>query len=340
VGPGYEKLKICVFLSVNSLKMGEVIRYRPYMRRALAALLCLLVSKAALSQTNSQHWKRYRAEVSLGAGPSMFLGELGGSNSVGTNYFKDLNFMATRYAISAGIRYKISTYFAVKTSLSYGRLYGDDKFSEEFFRNNRNLNFRTNLFEWNTTVEASLLKESLGHRYRLRGPVGRRAYQIYSYVFAGIGLFYFNPQGYYKGRWYLLRPLSTEGQGLVPTRKLYSQVQLCIPVGIGFKYTIDQRWGVGVEFGYRSTFTDYIDDVSQTYFDYERLGEEKGYLSVALSDKSVKRHPEVTAAGQQRGNPNNTDAYMFSVISVNYRLRTSQKFRFRSNYYKDMSPMF
>lgn len=312
------------------------------MSLALAGVLLFFVISAPLarSQSSNNYWKRYRWEVSFGLGPSNFLGELGGSNGVGSNYFKDLNFLATRYAVSAGMRYKLTQYVAVRTNLSYGRLYGDDKLSEEFFRHNRNLNFRTNIFEISGTVEASIFKESLGHRYVLRGPIGRKAFQIYTYVFAGAGLFYFNPQGEYNGKWVNLKPLSTEGQGLYPTRKVYSNVQFTIPIGIGFKYTIDQRWGIGIEYGFRTTFTDYIDDVSQTYVDYDLLGEKKGHLAQLLSDKSVNKYPEITAAGQQRGNPNNTDAYMFTIISVNYRLKGTGSFKFKSKYYKDISPLF
>ena len=32
---------------------------------------------------------------------------------------------------------------------------------------------------------------------------------------SGFGFFYFNPEGkYYDGKWYKLKPLNTEGQGL------------------------------------------------------------------------------------------------------------------------------
>jgi hypothetical protein len=313
-----------------------------YLHRVLAVLLlcpALLVSESR-AQGGGNYWKRYRWEVSFGVGPSNFLGELGGSNSVGSYYFKDINFLATRYAASLGIRYKLSQYIAVRTHTSFGRLYGNDKLSEEFFRNNRNLNFRTNIFEVNGTVEASLYKESLGHRYRLRGPVGRKAFQMYTYVFTGAGLFYFNPQGQYKSRWYDLRPMSTEGQGILPTRNVYANWQFTIPIGIGFKYTIDQNWGVGIEYGFRTTFTDYIDDVSQTYVDYDLLADAKGPLSVLLSDQSTGERPEITAPGQQRGNPNNTDAYMFTMLSVHYRMKFNSKYRFKSRYYKDISPLF
>jgi hypothetical protein len=303
-------------------------------------LLTLTILFAVPSFGQIQNWRRYRYELSLGVGPSNFLGDLGGSEDVGANYFKDINFLATRYAISAGLRYRINEYLAIRTNLTYGRLYGSDKLSQNFNRNYRNLDFRTNIFEGTITMEGSLFKEGLGHRYRLRGPVGIRAFDLYPYIFLGIGLFYFNPQGTYKGHWVDLQPLTTEGQGMVPTRKKYSRVQMVIPLGIGVKYTIDQRWGVGIEYGFRTTFTDYIDDASQTYFDNDLLDEQRSFLASQMGDKSTGEHPESTAAGQERGNPNNTDAYMFTIISVNYRLRTDNQFKFHSRYYKNVSPLW
>jgi hypothetical protein len=234
----------------------------------------------------------------------------------------------------------MNEYFAIRTNFTYARIYGNDKFSQNFNRNYRNLDFRSNIFESTLTLEGSLFKEGLGHRYRLRGPIGLRAFDLYPYIFMGIGLFYFNPQGSYKGNWVDLQPLSTEGQGMIPTRKKYSRVQMVIPVGIGVKYTIDQRWGVGIEYGFRTTFTDYIDDVSQTYFDNDLIAERRGFVASQLADKSTNQYFEITAAGQQRGNPNNTDAYMFTIISVNYRLRTDKDFHFHSRYYKNVSPLW
>ena len=42
------------------------------------------------SLSHAQRWKRQRLEFSFGVGVSNFLGELGGANQIGTNYFKDL----------------------------------------------------------------------------------------------------------------------------------------------------------------------------------------------------------------------------------------------------------
>ena len=142
---------------------------------------------------------------------------------------------------------------------------------------------------------------------------------------------YFNPRGKYEGDWYSLRPLSTEGQGLIETRKEYSLVQLVIPFGVGFKYAINKDLSVGIEYGIRKTFTDYIDDVSKTYFDPVYLGGEKGPMAPLLANPTNYSLPlelgnplKVTAPGQQRGDPTDLDSYMLAVISFYYKISSGR----------------
>jgi len=282
------------------------------------------------AQRYKQRWKAYRSEIHIGAGATNFLGELGGADQIGTDYFKDLELSQTRIAISAGLRYKLSQMFALNTHLTYGKVAGDDALTKEFFRNYRNLNFKSNIWELNSNFEFAFIREQVGHRYRLKGVRGQRGFEMSAYGFVGIGVFYFNPKGERNGEWVKLRNLNTEGQGLTSTRKKYSNIQLAIPLGIGFKYSFDRRWGIGLEYGIRKTFTDYIDDASKTYYDNNALLIQKGALSAAMADKSDKDFPYITAPGEQRGDPRDKDSYMFAIISLNYKLRTG-----RSSY-----PMF
>lgn len=305
-----------------------------YMIKLLYRLLLVvtLMPMLSWSQGFKKRWKAYRVEYDLGVGASNFLGELGGANQIGTHAFKDLEFSQTRLAVAAGLRYKITPGIALHPHLTYGKVAGDDKLTTEFFRNYRNLNFKSNIFEFNTTVEFSVIKEQYGHRYRLKGVRGMRNFEISMYGFIGAGVFHFNPKGEYGGKWYALQPLGTEGQGLVETRKKYKRLQFCVPLGVGFKYGIDRHWAVGLEFGLRYTFTDYIDDVSRTYFDPAKLkagNGENGSLAVQLADKSQKElfgneYLYITEAGAQRGDPRHNDAYMFAIFSVNYKLKTGR----------------
>lgn len=294
--------------------------------KKIVLLFVFIIPLLLNAQRTSQRWKAYRYEVNFGIGASNFLGDLGGANQIGTHFAKDLELSQTRFAASAGMRYRLSPRFTIHPHLTYGKVAGDDKLTQEFFRNHRNLNFKSNIIEFNTNLEFFFIREQVGHRYKLKGVKGRRGYEFAAYAFGGIGVFRFNPKGEYEGQWYELRPLGTEGQGLIPSRKPYSLTQLCIPMGVGVKYSIDRRWGIGLEYGLRYTFTDYIDDVSKTYYDRDALNSYKGFIAAALSDKSTpyytNNNPEINNAGEQRGDPTHRDAYMFAIISVNYKLRT------------------
>ena len=291
------------------------------MKKIVLLILTALLLAPAISE--AQRWKRQRYEFSFGLGISNFLGELGGANQIGTNYFRDLEWSLTRMAASVGLRYKLSNYFALKSHLTYGRITGDDKLTTEYFRNYRNLNFFSDIYEFNVNFEGAFQQEQVGHRYRLRKVRGMKGYELYTYAFVGVGVFYFDPKTTYKGTTIRLQQLGTEGQGLIPSRNRYSLVQLCIPVGIGFKYTIDRTWGVGLELGIRKTFTDYIDDVSTTYFDFNNYPN-ANQDAAALSDRSNQSDPVVTTPGEQRGDPRDKDSYMFGIFSINYKLKNGR----------------
>jgi hypothetical protein len=296
--------------------------------RKIVFTLLILIPVLTQAQMSSRRWKAYRYEANFGIGFSNFLGDLGGADQIGTHFAKDLNWSQTGVSVAAGLRYKLTQSFAIHPQLNFGTVKADDAETQEFFRNHRNLSFKSNVWEISTNFEYFFLKEQTGHRYRLRGVRGQRGFELAGYLFAGIGLFHFNPKAEYEGKWYELQPLGTEGQGLVPGRDFYKRVQVCIPMGVGFKYNFDRRWGVGFEYGLRYTFTDYIDDVSQTYYDQDALASYRGDIAAALSDRSnadyTNNNPEVNNAGQQRGDPSHRDAYMFGTVSITYKIRTGR----------------
>lgn len=283
---------------------------------------------------------KVRKEYILGIGAANFLGELGGANGVGTNFVKDLEFSATRPSFALGMRYKFSKRFAVKGGFYYQLLSGADKLTKEPYRNNRNLSFRSNVFELSIQGEFFFTKEQSGHLYKIKNAKGMKNYDLQGYIFAGVGAFYYNPKARYKGTWVELQPLGTEGQGLPNGPKKYSRVNICIPYGIGGKYALDKDWAVGLEIGVRKTFTDYIDDVSGVYYDNSAIFLARGETAAAMADPSLLSYPaelggnsaglNQSAAGEQRGDKKDKDAYMFLNITVSYKVpykrRTRSKF--------------
>ncbi|MFM1875377.1 MAG: hypothetical protein RL266_1114 [Bacteroidota bacterium] len=306
-----------------------------------ALVLCLLILPTLV---HAQRWKRQRYEWVTAIGATQFLGDVGGRNQIGSDWFFDMDAASTRYVLNLGFRYKISPYVSAKTGFSFGEVYGDDKYTQEPFRNNRNLHFRSPIVEWATQVEVSWMRESIGSRYkirRVRGK-GRKGSQVYVYGFAGVALLYMNPMAKYNGKWYPLRKLHTEGQEFVPSRKEYSNWQFTIPFGIGMKYALDKKSSIGLEYGLRKTFTDYMDDVSLTYVytqwapNATDISNRLDYDDVAraLSDPSLNRAPEgidtypgacSACPGQQRGDPTDLDSYMFLIITYQRKIRTTRK---------------
>jgi hypothetical protein len=291
-------------------------------------LLCLIILSLLPEVSEAQRlrarWKAYRYEWSFGLGASNFLGELGGADQIGTNGFKDLELQLTRPAVSVGLRYKLTPIFSLHSHLTYGQVRGDDKLTKEFFRNNRNLNFKSNIYEFNVNFEAALLSQREGGIYRLRGVRRTTSFEGSMYGFVGIGVFHFNPKGEINDKWYELQPLGTEGQGISPAREKYKRTQVCIPLGIGGRYFFNRRWGVGFEFGIRKTFTDYIDDASKTYYDNDAIKQKYGDIAAYFADPSLDLGENLTVAGQQRGDPRDKDAYMFFMVSLHYKIRTGR----------------
>ena len=309
--------------------------------RTKAFLLLLFILPTLAS---AQRWKRERYEWIAGVGATQFLGDLGGRNQIGSDWFFDLDAASTRYVVNLGFRYKVSQYVAVKTGLSFAEISANDKYTEEPFRNNRNLHFRSPVFEWATQAEFSWMRESVGSRYKIRRVRGRgrKGSQVYVYGFAGVALLYMNPMAKYNGKWHALKPLHTEGQEFVPSRKEYSNWQFAIPFGIGMKYALDKKSSIGLEYGLRKTFTDYMDDVSTSYV-YTKwapnalaIQQALGYdnVAAALADPSLNRvsgdveaFPGACSAcpGQQRGDPSDLDSYMFLMITYQRKIRTSRR---------------
>lgn len=294
-------------------------------RKIIVAILLLAFSVSMLDAQRSARWRRMRYEIIYGIGGTNFLGELGGADREGTNFVRDFEVLMSRPLIHFGIRYKLMEELALKSAITAGILRGDDKSTNEMFRNNRNLNFMAPIVELGAQLEYSIIREKIGHRYNLRRVRGVRGFKTNTYFFLGVSGFYFNPYGKHPvdGKWYALQPLGTEGQGLVPTRKKYSRIQVAIPYGIGFKYGLDRRWNLGLELGIRKTFTDYIDDVSTTYFNNETLAENDPNAAI-LADPSNGDHPNWTATNQQRGDAKDNDTYMFIIINLTYKLRTTR----------------
>lgn len=107
------------------------------------------------------------------------------------------------------------------------------------------------------------------------------------------------------------------------------------------KYQLDKKSSLGIEYGLRKTFTDYMDDVSLSYVYTQwapnalEIQQALDYDDVAasLADPSLNATPASddwqggcsACPGQQRGDPTDLDSYMFLMITYQRKIRTTRK---------------
>ncbi|MEO6882669.1 MAG: DUF6089 family protein [Bacteroidia bacterium] len=276
-----------------------------------------LISSVAFSQ--------YRWDYGLRLGVSNYLGDIGGTDLTRRNFVSDMKLAETKFSGGIFVRTRLGESFGLKASLNYGRIAGADSLSTNYGRRGRNLSFRNDIFELAVTGEYYFYQvNDLGHTYRYRN-------DFKAYIFAGIAGFHHNPEAYYGGTWVDLQPLKTEGQ-----KTPYSLWQASIPVGAGVYFTLNRKFRIGWELGWRTTFTDYLDDISTKYPTTPFTGSNAA-LASALSNRSgsyIVNDPVYLAQygpGQKRGDPTHNDSYIFTTIDFSYVIRGQSNF-YHSHY--------
>lgn len=185
---------------------------------------------------------------------------------IGTfNYTGDLvknyNFKYSRPAVTVLYRSNINKIVSFRASITGGQLAGSEK-PIDAFADQRDASF-----------DIFLLEGSMGIEYHfLNWKDGKVPMRFTPYLFGGLALF------------------GISGNDTKPEE--YSNVQMAVPFGGGFKYILNPRWYIALEFGVRKTFFDYLDNVSDF--------------------KDQTANPKV----YNFGNPNDNDNYYFLGITL------------------------
>lgn len=250
---------------------------------------------------------RTYAQIDLGR---MELGVCGG----GMNYIGDLNNQSMLGSVNAGAGIFFRMKFGDRWALNIGGSYGHLEGGNPDYMAWRNLSFRSHL------MEAYMRMEFNFWPYGIFGTT----YHWTPYIFGGFGVFTFNPKAQWtdpntgQTAWYDLQPLGTEGQGLsaYPGRSYYSLMQINMPFGLGVKIMPGKKFTLAVEYGFRKTWTDYIDDVSTTYVDNELLRNTHGDAAAGLADRSTEvTGGKLNDAGIKRGDDSLDDWYSYFNVS-------------------------
>lgn len=243
----------------------------------------------------------HRSEMTFCGGAMNYIGDLNNQSAFGTPHT----------AGTVGLRCRVDSRWAVRFEASMGRI------SSEDYLEWRNLSFRSDI------IEAAALAEFNFWSYG-NGATDRN---WVFYLWGGIGAFHFNPMASiteFDGSetWVELQPLRTEGQGSLeyPSRRPYSLTQLTMPFGIGIKGRINKHLTYSLEYGFRKTWTDYLDDVSTTYVGSDLLLQNStdGQMAATLADRSATPN----AVGIKRGDDSLNDWYAYLRVGIGLRLET------------------
>lgn len=293
-------------------------------------LICVLFASSLSCFSQSITAGNGKFEVGVGLGPLFFLGDLGGNKGIGRNNLKDVNMPLTRIAKGLFVNVYPTEWLGFRVAINQGVLEGydniiKDKGGDEYFRKKRNLQFQSNMVEAYAALE--LYPTVFIEKYD--GLLGK----IRPYGLLGAGMFKFNPKGQYfapngTSRWVELKPLRTEGQGLLPGKEEYKLSSFEIPIGVGFKYYFKENKFVGFEVVHRKSFTDYVDDVSTDYVDaaiFQQLSPELRPMANQLYFREgyvpgVTSTTRVPVVGEQRGDPKDNDSFFSSIIRFGWRL--------------------
>ncbi len=284
------------------------------MTKTTPALKGILVAAALLSTPfflNAQ----YFWETGINLGASNYLGDIGGNELTRRDFVADMKMEKSNVNVGGFVRYKVNRKLSAQANIAWLRIAGDDKLSANPARNTRNLNFRNDIIE--ATVQGQFFfyeVNDLGHTYRHKDA-------FRAYVGLGAGAVYHNPKTNYNGEMVALRPLTTEG-------KKYTMITAVIPASAGFYFVINKNYHIGWNITWRTTFSDYLDDVSTMYVDDSQL---PSSLAIELANRTDEL--EVTPAfgenftpGNKRGDSKHNDSYVSTSIDMSYAFKGRSAF--------------
>lgn len=296
----------------------------PLLLSNIALLFALLLSPQLRSQT---------LDVGVFGGGSYYLGDINPS----------LHFVGSRPGYGAIARFNHKERWSFRVGIYQGKLQADDAFYNEvdavlhyasgdinindpnlvyYMVSNRGLSFQTDITELSFLAELNFFPYFVGSKRNTWTP----------YIFAGAGLYLYESTPISGGP--KLKNLGTEGQGYEGRPAPYGKIGFSIPFGLGFKFSLGKRLGLGIEWGMRKTFNDYIDDISGTYYkDLYGFNPDEGIyyapnpdhpseiVSFPITDEVYYSDPTFShKKGEKRGDTYNKDWYAFYGITLTYKI--------------------
>lgn len=254
--------------------------------------------------------QRPSSELGLFIGLPYYLGDMNHSHFKGSipdkNLSFDKRFGPDLFIPATGVQFRrnFNHRISFKTSFLYGHVEAIDANSNVGMHQDRNISFRTDLFELSTQFEIYFHSMNVSNSNERFSP----------YFTTGLAGLYFNPQSTIGDSWVNTQPYNTEFQGGVDVLteapiEDYKNVQITVPLGIGFKWFVTKKLSISLEWGMRATFTDYLDDIS-TYYHPDLQGN-----TAIIADQSIS---ENIKDYRQRGFANTNDWYNFTGFTISW----------------------
>ena len=239
----------------------------------LSAFFMSVISGGVFSQSRFNP-EELQGEFGVTVGAAHYFGDL--------NTRTDLN--RPKLSIGAFYRKQFNNYLAMRLAIHYAQLGYSDVYSKNAYQKARNLSFNTEIFEVAVSGDFNFF------RYEPGNP----DYSFTPYVTLALGVFSYNPYAYLNGKKVFLRPLGTEGQNIAykdpntgKVRKPYGSMAMCVPIGLGIKYNVNDKFNFSFQIAHRLTFTDYLDDISTTYIGANRFVD--GSTEHIVQDRSFEK---------------------------------------------------
>jgi opacity protein-like surface antigen len=192
------------------------------MKRLFSILFIVFIAIQAIGQPS--------VDIGVFGGAGTYLGDM-----TKVDFQKSLN-----PAYGGFIRYNFNPRYGLRFNIQNGTIGAEGEFQSEPWT------FSKNVLDISLNFEFNYLKYIVGDRSTrwssfLFGGLG---VQMYSYEFRGTEMQPFVDPTYYN---------IPHKAGSVTTPE--------IPFGMGVKFNLSQRWGIGLEGGFRKTFSDKLDDL-------------------------------------------------------------------------------
>jgi hypothetical protein len=240
-----------------------------------------------------------QVQLGLSGGISIYSGDLS-PKEIGL-YFDDVKPMFGVFG-----RFKAADFADIRLGVSRAEVFSNDKRAGA---QTSSLHFRSAITEFSLITEIVPLKLGSYRASVVTAP----------YLFAGIAAYQFNPQALFDNNWIDLQPIGTEGQGLPNYAKAYNLTQIAIPAGLGIKWIFNRSVTIGLEFGIRKLFNDYLDDISGANLNYLDILNGKGPLAAELSNPGLQEPADIN---YRRGG-DKMDSYSFGGIHVAFMLQST-----------------